>query len=174
MQEQEIVKIIDTKIQDVDKKIDEKINAAIELRKKQVGLQLKIWSGAITAVLSFMVFIGFTKEDIVSKVRDTILPVDACLIKDFHLDGSFPEKIITMLSHLKKDGLFDGSPTSLAQFGSGNLLRRKNMGLKSLRVVAHKLESLGVINDAKAWLEGSRAGGRYRGTSKLIGLDKWW
>ncbi len=85
----------------------------------------------------------------------------ACFKKNFHLDDSFPEKIITMLCHLKKDGLFDGSPSSLARFGSGNLLRRKNMGLKSLKIIAHKLESLGVINDAKAWLEGSRAGERY-------------
>lgn len=59
---------------EIEKLVDEKITDAIELRKKEVKKQLTTWSVIITSVFSFLLFIGFTTEEIIKKFRDTVIP----------------------------------------------------------------------------------------------------
>ena len=76
MEDEDIIKLIDSKMSTIDKIIDEKVNLAIEDRKKKVCLRLKIWSGAITAIFGILLFLGFSKEEMVNKVRESIFPIN--------------------------------------------------------------------------------------------------
>lgn len=47
---------------------------AIEKRKKTVSKQLKVWGGSISTVFSFLLIIGFSTDDITTKIRTTLMP----------------------------------------------------------------------------------------------------
>ncbi|GAB2659861.1 hypothetical protein [Vibrio panuliri] len=59
---------------EVEKLIEERIDQAIEDRKKIVSRQFLLWGGAISTVFSFLLIIGFSTEDIAKRIRNTLLP----------------------------------------------------------------------------------------------------
>lgn len=109
MDKQEIEKLVDSKVVHLEKFIDEKVNAGIELRKQQVAKQFKIWSAAITAVFSFLLIIGFTKEELVSKVRETILP-KSHIVKNLLENDSESQKLKTNIINELNDPTFKQYP----------------------------------------------------------------
>ena len=63
MNEKEIINIVDNRIQ-----------AAIDIRKKEVAKQFKIWGGAISTIFSVLLFLGFTTDDFIKKARNKLIP----------------------------------------------------------------------------------------------------
>lgn len=91
MERPDIEFLIDSKIRELEAGIDKKLNELIDTRRKETKRLIQRWTIVLGTVLSILLAIGITKQEIVNQVRESLMPT-----------GHFVSRMLSEQEHSQK------------------------------------------------------------------------
>ncbi len=85
--------------------VEEKISSAIANRKKEVTKQFKTWTGIVSLIFAALLFVGFSIDDFLDKIREKILPTTHIVNKLSERSDNSQKLKDSILNELRKENI---------------------------------------------------------------------